>query len=319
MTESGWRRPAWPFRPAGWTRPPRGWTAAPQGVPRTRPSGEPDSTARAVGGSGEVRRALRHLPAALFTQGQQLSLRAWLASHRGDRESERQALEQLVAIEPGDTEALDRLALLAWEAGRHDRAREDRGRKARADAAKDRYRLLLEGTITPALFAELAGLADSLGRSFEAQGWWTLQVRYQPADRTGREALARSRWQADPLPEPAGLTLAQRFADADPDLEADRDGRSERSQSPGTSLVARFADRADASGLQLRLREWPLAPPPAPRDDLGRRRPARLRRRRLARRLRRPGRRLPAGDPRMPATPAATGCSATGATGRSRT
>ena len=223
-----------------------------------------------------------------------------------------------MAIEPGDTEALDRLALLAWEAGRHDRAREDRGRKARIDAAKDRYRLLLEGTITPALFAELAGLADSLGRSFEAQGWWTLQVRYQPADRTGREALARSRWPADPLPEPAGLTLAQRLADADPHLEADRDGRSERSPSPGTSLVPRFADRALASGLRFVFENG-----------------------------RSPQRQIPEttsggiglldydGDgwldvyvvqggvfppaPRMPARPAATASSTTGAMGRSRT
>ena len=50
-------------------------------------------------------------------------------------EAERQALEQLVTI-VHDSWAIDRLALLAWNAGSADRARELRRRKAKLDAGQ---------------------------------------------------------------------------------------------------------------------------------------------------------------------------------------
>jgi tetratricopeptide (TPR) repeat protein len=206
--------------------------------------------ARAVGDRAQVRRALAQLPADEFSAAERLALRAWLAEHRGDRESERQALEQLVAIAPGDIEALDRLAVLAWESGRLDRAREYRRRKAELDAAKDRYRLLLDEKITPERFAEFAGLAESLGRQFEALGWWTLCTRYAPSDRTAQAGLSRSQRRPDPQPLAHGVTLAELLVDVDPELGVHAD-RVEPSRPTATGLPTRFVDRTEAAGLHF--------------------------------------------------------------------
>ena len=78
--------------------------------------------ARAAENLAEVRRALGHLQANLFTEDRALSLRAWLASRVGNTDAERRALEQLMPI-VHDSWAMDRLALLAWNAGQADRAR----------------------------------------------------------------------------------------------------------------------------------------------------------------------------------------------------
>ena len=78
--------------------------------------------ARVVGDRAEVRRALAQLPADQFSAAERLAISAWLAARRGDRKSEQRALELLVAIAPGNIEALDRLAVLDWDSGRPDRA-----------------------------------------------------------------------------------------------------------------------------------------------------------------------------------------------------
>jgi enediyne biosynthesis protein E4 len=206
--------------------------------------------ARTVGDLGEVRRALTHLPADRFTEGQRLALRAWIASRRSDFASERRALEQLIAIEPGETQAFDRLASLAWESGEHDRAQDYRRRKAVLDAAKDRYRLLLDGTIIPSQFAELGGLAESLGRRVEAEGWWTLRARFAPSDRSARDALSRLQSRPGAEPPPRGLTLAQQLADIDPELRANAD-QTEPSRPSSTNRAPRFVDRAESAGLRF--------------------------------------------------------------------
>ena len=205
--------------------------------------------AHAVGDLAGVRRALTHLPADLFTAAERLGLRAWLAAHR-DPESERRALEQLIAIAPGDIEALDRLASLEWDAGRTEAARVYRLRKAKLDAAKDRYRLLMDDRLTPDRFVELAGLAETLGRDFEAQGWWMLRARFAPGDRSASEALSRLQQRPSP-PRPArGVTLAELFADIDPELRVHTD-RAEPSRASATGRLPRFVDRAETAGLRF--------------------------------------------------------------------
>ena len=57
-----------------------------------------------------VREALKHLPAAESTPAQLRRIKAWLCAHRGDIKSERRELEQLLAADPADLTALDRLA-----------------------------------------------------------------------------------------------------------------------------------------------------------------------------------------------------------------
>src|SRR5262249_38827614 len=48
----------------------------------------------------EVVRAASHLPASIFTEGRVLELRAWMAARRGDHQTERAALDSLLACDP---------------------------------------------------------------------------------------------------------------------------------------------------------------------------------------------------------------------------
>ena len=71
-----------------------------------------------------VRESLEHLPAEILTPAQVHRLKAWLAAWRGDLAIERQELEQLLAEDPTDRAALDRLAQLAEKAGQPSQAAE---------------------------------------------------------------------------------------------------------------------------------------------------------------------------------------------------
>ncbi len=168
--------------------------------------------ARAAGLIDEARGALTHLPAHRFSAVEMLDLRAWFAAQEGRAEEERTALEQVIDHAPGDTQALQRLAVLATGSGQSGRAREFHRRKGAVDRAKERYFRLLEPGKTVTQFTELAGLAEELGRGFEVSGWWFLASRYQPS------ALARSAVErlGPPRPEPrlpAGTTLVFHLGD----------------------------------------------------------------------------------------------------------
>ena len=83
----------------------------------------------------EAREALKHLPAEVSTPAQIHKLAAWFAAQRGDVESERRALERLIAADPADFVALDRLAELAVKNGQPDRAAELRREKTEIESA----------------------------------------------------------------------------------------------------------------------------------------------------------------------------------------
>jgi enediyne biosynthesis protein E4 len=144
----------------------------------------------AVDSVDEARHTLAHLPAECFSRTDLLALRAWFAAREGRADRERTALEQVIDHRPGDTQALERLAVLANESGQPDRANELRRRKAAIDRAKERYSRLLQPGKTITQFTELAGLAETLGRGFEARGWWILAARYQ-ASPIATSALTR--------------------------------------------------------------------------------------------------------------------------------
>jgi tetratricopeptide (TPR) repeat protein len=206
--------------------------------------------AKAGDNLAEARRAMAFVPAADFTEDERLALRAWLARRIGNVQAERDALERLVKI-VHDSSALERLAVLAWDSGQHERARGLRRRKAELDASKDRYRLLLDGAITPALFAELAGLAESLGRRFEARGWWSLRARFAPSDQLAASAVSRLSQPPGPTTEQRAVTLAEFFIDLDPEL---RLASKETTQSPQPArgeVLPRFADIATPAGLRF--------------------------------------------------------------------
>ena len=90
----------------------------------------------------DVRQALGHLPVEESTPAQVQRLTAWLAAHRGDLDSERRALERLVAVDPADFAALDRLVAIAEKEGKADRAGELRRKKTEIDRLQARYEKL---------------------------------------------------------------------------------------------------------------------------------------------------------------------------------
>ncbi len=164
--------------------------------------------ALAAGETEEAWRVLRWIPTENIDASEPHSLRAWFAARRNDPEAERSALEQLIAVEPGNTQAFDRLSALAIQAGHADRAAAFRRRQEEALRDKERYRRLMIENRDPIPRDELderARLAERLGRWFEAQGWLRLAVERDPADRAAREALdrlAQADHAAPPLPGP---------------------------------------------------------------------------------------------------------------------
>jgi tetratricopeptide (TPR) repeat protein len=216
---------------------------------------------RSRGDEAEVRRALTQVPDDRFTVEERLDLQAWFAARSGDRALERRALEQLVAAAPGETQALDRLATLAWDAGLADHARNYRRRKAVLDEAKDRYRRLLDGKLPAEHYAEMARLAETLGRRFEARGWWTLRGRMAPADREATEALTRLTQSPNAPPAPHAnqrgnsevAHLTHQARNAFPAFPVVKGGfAGVRTSSPDSpAIIPRFRDDAQACGLNV--------------------------------------------------------------------
>jgi tetratricopeptide (TPR) repeat protein len=122
-------------------------------------------------------------------------LLAQLANFRGDRVGERQALERLVELEPGDAAAWSRLADLAAKDGETQRRAQYRERKAEIDRWNDDYRRLMGAAAQGdrSRTVELAQIAESLGRRFEARGWWTLSARSSTDNQIAQAGLRRLR------------------------------------------------------------------------------------------------------------------------------
>ncbi|MDR3619888.1 MAG: FG-GAP-like repeat-containing protein [Paludisphaera borealis] len=197
-------------------------------------------------------RCLPHLPAERFTDAEQLDVRAWLSRRGGDLLAERAALERLVVVAPGDSRAIDRLAALAAESGEADKARELRQRKATRDAAKDRYRLLMDEPLAPARFAELASLSESIGRTFEARGWWTLRAAFAPSNPTAKEALARLREPSQTSSPAPDVTLADLLKSDEPRSSPRLSREPAAPSTPTTTASApSFRDDAEAAGLRF--------------------------------------------------------------------
>jgi tetratricopeptide (TPR) repeat protein len=206
--------------------------------------------ALAVENLDAAREALAHLPTDRFTQSEFHEIRVWFASHLGNRPTEEQALVQLADAVWDNTGALERLATLEWEAGRHEAAREYRIRKAKRDQAKDRYRSLMDGKITPDRFLELAQLARTLGRRFEARGWWTLRAWQAPADDAARQNISALDTSLDDREPAKGKKLAELLADLDPKLHLAA-SRPKANTGDHHTVIPQFQDDAEAAGLRF--------------------------------------------------------------------
>lgn len=178
----------------------------------------------ASGDPALVRDASRHVPASRLDPPAVLRLRAWLAARRDDPESEREALNALVADDPGNTSAWDRLAERSFGLGATDEAARFRRRKVEANALFGRYRALITRDDLGPFTHELARLAEQLGRHVEARGWALIaraEAKTQPliATSDSRDSLFDRLADLIPKDAPAGSILSvesrsePRFAD----------------------------------------------------------------------------------------------------------
>jgi enediyne biosynthesis protein E4 len=117
----------------------------------------------------------------------------------------------LIAADPGDGAALDRLAELAASEGRLDRAAELRSQKSALDPLKSRYKELFLRDQPVRDAAEMARLAERLGRLFEAKAFLSLAVATKPNRGDLRAALARLEHRGTAIGEP-GQSLADVLA-----------------------------------------------------------------------------------------------------------
>ena len=158
----------------------------------------------------------------------------------GDRQGERSALEELINLEPNQTAALERLADLAAQDGKSERVAELRRRKAAADAARDRYQVLVNGPDLPSHAAELGRAARAIDRQFDARIWWSLAARLNPSAEAAAEFARLAN--AEPAPGAGSGTLADLLEPVDT-------WRTAKTAVAGLRDVPQFSDEAETRGL----------------------------------------------------------------------
>jgi enediyne biosynthesis protein E4 len=159
----------------------------------------------------EAWEALKHLPVEVSRPAEIPRLSAWLAARRKDLAWERRALERVVADDPADSAALDRLAELAVREGHPARAAELQGRKTEIERIQARYTRLYQRRQPARDSAEMARLAEQLGLIFQAKAFLTVAAAVQPErDELRRELAGLNRREETLLS--AGRTLADVLA-----------------------------------------------------------------------------------------------------------
>jgi enediyne biosynthesis protein E4 len=197
--------------------------------------------ARGQGDIAAAWSALEHLPDDALSPVGLLRLRVWLASLTGDPALERAALHALVAREPGETEALDRLAVFA--SLDHDASELARLRSRRSEllGVRLRYKTLLHGDSVGDP-AELARLAETLGRRIEARGWALIRDGKAGSPGLSRPALIVPE---EGAPSEHGRKIRS-LGELCADLRSDIHGKP-LAAAPGA--VPNFVDLAAAAGL----------------------------------------------------------------------
>jgi thioredoxin-like negative regulator of GroEL len=158
-----------------------------------------------------VKAALRNLPATESNAAGVQRLAAWLASKRGDSGAERRGLERLLAADPADRKALERLAQLAEKDGEPARAAELLRKQEEIRRLKARYEKLYDRKQPFRDAAELARLAEQLGRPFEARACLTVAVSEKPDRADLRAELVRLSRSPATVAKP-GESLAEAIA-----------------------------------------------------------------------------------------------------------
>jgi thioredoxin-like negative regulator of GroEL len=158
-----------------------------------------------------VRQALTHVPAEELAPAEIHRLKAWLCAQRADIEAERRELERVVALDPADLAALDRLGQLSDQAGQHDRLAKLVAKKADIGQMKERYIKLYERNQPVRDAAEMAHLAEQLGSAFEARVFLTVAIGEDPDREDLRQDLQRVAKSPKMVAKP-GQTLAEFLA-----------------------------------------------------------------------------------------------------------
>jgi enediyne biosynthesis protein E4 len=142
-----------------------------------------------------AREALKHLPAAGWNNSEIEKLTAWFAERRGDDEAERASLAHLIAADPCDFAALDRLIALRLQSGQPDAVAALRHRRDQVARLQARYDKLVKQHQPRRAAAEMGRLAEQLGRRFESRAFLTIALasgRNTPAIRDDLARLAQS-------------------------------------------------------------------------------------------------------------------------------
>ena len=222
--EAGLRKclAARPDDPAVW----RAWLLWPRRRPSRRGSQSPGSLA------GPPVQRDRSVRVACLARPPEWRLRSRAPGARASRRAR-----------PGGPGAIERLAELDTRDGRTDRVVKLRLTKAELDRARERYHRIFEepDNRLPSHAAEMARLAETLGRIDEAQGWWRLRLRASPGDSQAREALDRLNRAMAKTHRAGRETLA--------DLTADLAHAATTSASVQRVTLPRFTDDAARAGL----------------------------------------------------------------------
>ncbi len=180
----------------------------------------------------EAARALARLGPDEIEPTDRLAAIAWLAGRGGEPRAERAAIEAWLAVEPTATRALIRLAEILQRDGEPEAAVRFRVRKAEVDRAIDRYRAILwsdDPIGDPPACLNLARSAEAAGYRSEARA---LYARIPGSD----EAIARlDQAEARLRAVAAGLKVAAPSRIATP--------------SESSRLVPTFTDDATSAGL----------------------------------------------------------------------
>jgi tetratricopeptide (TPR) repeat protein len=130
----------------------------------------------ATGRVVEAREAFSHLTAEQVTPAEFRGLADLLLVRSEPIQSQCRVMERVIAADPADSVHFDRLAALEEKAGHAARATELRVEKTRIDRLLARFRKLHERNQPIRDSAEMAGLAEQLGRWFEARVFLHLAI-----------------------------------------------------------------------------------------------------------------------------------------------
>jgi enediyne biosynthesis protein E4 len=165
----------------------------------------------AMNKTDKVKQAMKHIPAAEASSAQIHRLCAWLCERGGDLGLESQQLQRLVAADPGDLTALDRLAELAEREGQPTLVGDLRRTKSTIERLRARYEKLFDRNQPVRDAEEMAQLAEELGRTFEARAFLSVEISEDPDRNDLHERLLKLNHNSPPVTRRPG-TLADAVA-----------------------------------------------------------------------------------------------------------